>query len=61
MNEDDRVRIKYDYTGNVGTVLDTGNVGTVLDTDVLGVTVQWNGSSVEDWYYYEELELVEYA
>lgn len=52
MNEDDRVRIKYDYTGNVGTV---------LDTDVLGVTVQWDGSSVEDWYYYEELELVEYG
>ena len=22
--------------------------------------VQWDGSDVEEWYYYEELELIEY-
>mgnify|MGYP007038571938 CR=1 FL=1 len=48
---DDRVRIKYDYAGNTGTVTETG---------VLGVVVQWDGSNVEEWYYYEELELIEY-
>ena len=49
MREDDRVRIKYDYAG------------TITEIDVLGVVVQWNGSDVEEWYYYEELELIEYA
>lgn len=48
---DDRVRIKYDYAGNTGTV---------TEADVLGVVVQWDGSGVEEWYYYEELELIEY-
>nr|DAP84195.1 MAG TPA: hypothetical protein [Caudoviricetes sp.] len=51
MRVDDRVRIKYDYAGNTGTV---------TETDVLGVVVQWDGSDVEEWYYYEELELIEY-
>ena len=51
MRLDDRVRIKYDYAGNTGTV---------TETDVLGVVVQWDGSDVEEWYYYEELELIEY-
>lgn len=51
MREDDRVRLKYDYAGNTGTVTETG---------VLGVVVQWDGSNVEEWYYYEELELIEY-
>lgn len=49
---DDRVRIKYDYAGNTGTVTDAG---------VLGAVVQWDGSDVEEWYYYEELELIEYG
>lgn len=51
MRTDDRVRIKYDYAGNKGTV---------IETDVLGVVVHWDGSDVEEWYYYEELELIEY-
>lgn len=51
MREDDRVRIKYDYAGNTGTV---------TEADVLGAVVQWDGSGVEGWYYYEELELIEY-
>lgn len=51
MREDDRVRVKFDYAGNTGTV---------METDALGVVVQWDGSSVEEWYYYEELELIEY-
>ena len=45
------MRIKYDYAGNTGTVTDVG---------VLGVVVQWDGSNVKEWYYYEELELIEY-
>ena len=48
MRVDDRVRIKYDYAG------------TVTETDVLGVVVQWDGTGVEEWYYYEEIELIEY-
>lgn len=48
---DDRVRIRYDYAGNTGTV---------TEADALGVVVQWDGSNVEEWYYYEELELIEY-
>lgn len=51
MRVDDRVRIKYDYAGNTGTV---------TEADVLGVVVQRDGSNVEEWYYYEELELIEY-
>lgn len=51
MNEDDRVRIKYDYAGGTGTV---------TETDVLGVVVQWDATDIEEWYYYEELALVEY-
>ena len=51
MGEDDRVRIKYDYAGNTGTVTGVG---------VLGAVVQWDGSGIEEWYYYEEIELVEY-
>lgn len=51
MGVDDRVRIKYDYAGSTGTV---------TEADVLGVVVQWDGSDVEGWYYYEELELIEY-
>lgn len=51
MRVDDRVRIKYDYAGNTGTV---------TEADVLGVVVQWDGSNVEEWYYYEEIELIEY-
>lgn len=51
MRVDDRVHIKYDYAGNTGTV---------TEADVLGVVVQWDGSNVEEWYYYEELELIEY-
>lgn len=51
MREDDRVRIKYDYAGDTGTV---------TEADVLGVVVHWDGSNVEEWYYYEELELIEY-
>lgn len=51
MRVDDRVRIKYDYAGNAGTV---------TETDVLGVVVQWDGSDVEEWKYYEEIELIEY-
>lgn len=54
MRVDDRVRIKYDYAG------DTGDTGTVTEADVLGVVVQWDGSNVEEWYYYEELELIEH-
>lgn len=48
MRVDDRVRLKYDYAG------------TVTDVEVLGVVVQWDGSNVEEWYYYEEIELIEY-
>ena len=51
MREDDRVRLKYEYAGNTGTV---------TEADVLGAVVQWDGSDVEEWYYYEELELIEY-
>lgn len=51
MNEDDRVRFKYDYAGNTGTV---------IEIDVLGVVVQWDATGVEEWYYYEEIELIEY-
>lgn len=51
MRVDDRVRIKYDYAGNTGTV---------TDVEVLGVVVQWDGSNVEEWYYYEEIEPIEY-
>lgn len=51
MRVDDRVRIKYDYAGDTGTVTEAG---------VLGVVVQWDRSNVEEWYYYEELELIEY-
>ena len=51
MGVDDRVRIKYDYTGDTGTV---------IEADVLGEVVQWDGSNVEEWYYYEEIELIEY-
>ena len=51
MRVDDRVRIKYDYAVNTGTV---------TEADVLGVVVQWDGSKIEEWYYYEELELIEY-
>ena len=51
MRLDDRVRLKYDYARNTGTV---------TEADLLGVVVQWDGSSVEEWYYYEELELIEY-
>lgn len=51
MREDDRVRLKYDYAGDTGTV---------TEADVLGVVVQWDGSNIEEWRYYEELELIEY-
>ena len=51
MRLDDRVRIKYDYAGDTGTV---------TDVEVLGVVVQWDTTGVEEWYYYEELELIEY-
>lgn len=51
MREDDRVRLKYDYDGNTGTV---------TDVEALGVVVQWDGSDVGAWYYYEEIELIEY-
>lgn len=51
MRVDDRVRIKYDYAGNTGTV---------TEADVLGVVMQWDGSNVEEWHYYEEIELIEY-
>lgn len=51
MREDDRVRLKYDYAGDTGTV---------TETDVLGVVVQWDATGVEEWCYYEELELIEY-
>lgn len=58
MRVDDRVRLKYDYAGDTGR-LRRGH-GTVTEADVLGVVVQWDGSNVEEWYYYEELELIEY-
>ena len=51
MRVDDRVRLKYDYAGNTGTV---------IEADVLGVVVQWDATGVEEWYYYEEIELIEY-
>lgn len=51
MREDDRVRIKYDYAGDTGTV---------TEADVLGVVVQWDRSNAEEWYYYEEIEMIEY-
>lgn len=51
MRVDDRVRLKYDYAGGTGTVTDVG---------VLGAVVQWDATGVEEWYYYEELELIEY-
>lgn len=51
MRVDDRVRTKYDYAGDTGTVTDIG---------VLGAVVQWDGSNAEEWYYYEEIELIEY-
>lgn len=51
MRVDDRVRLKCDYAGDTGTV---------TEADVLGVVVQWDGSNVEEWYYYEELEMIEY-
>lgn len=49
MGVDDRVRIKYDYAG------------TVAGAGVLGVVVQRDGSNVEERYYHEELELIEYG
>ena len=51
MRVDDRVRIKYDYAGNTGTVTDVG---------VPGVAVQRDTTGVEEWYYYGELELIGY-
>ena len=45
------MRLKYDYAGNAGTV---------TETRVIGAVVQWDGSNVEEWYYYEEIELIEY-
>nr|DAR56733.1 MAG TPA: hypothetical protein [Caudoviricetes sp.] len=51
MGEDDRVRIKYGYSGNTGTATGVG---------VLGAVVQWDGSNVGEWHYYEEIELIGY-
>ena len=51
MGVDDRVRLKYDYAGDTGTV---------TEADVLVAVVQWDGSNIEEWYYYEEIELIEY-
>lgn len=51
MRPDDRARIRYDYAGNAGTVTDTGVPGAVVRRD---------GPNVEERYYYEELELIEY-
>lgn len=51
MEGNDRVRIKYDYAGNTGTV---------IEIDALGVVVQRDATGVEERYYYEEIELIEY-
>lgn len=37
-----------------------GTPGQSQTLGVLGVVVQWDGSNVEEWRYYEELELIEY-